>query len=178
MPKTTSLSASAAGTPISTVSQNCFAVEISWSEGTIRTNPSPWAAIVSSAATATATAVLRPTGSKIARPPARSMPTMSERTRSAWRSEAIRWIGVSPAGRAFSRRTVLTSIEPWPARSWNCLGLSSRDSGQSREPTPPLITKQEIRSAILSPSGLCFYACRYPKTAAQFLGDMHWAVAG
>jgi hypothetical protein len=29
--------------------------------------------------------------------------------------------------------------------------LSSRDSGQSREPTPPLITKQEIRTAILSP---------------------------
>ena len=71
------------------------------------------------------------------------------RTRSAWRSEAIRKIGVSPAGRAASRRSVLTSIEPSPDRSWNCLGLSSRDSGHSREPTPPLITKLTILSAIV-----------------------------
>ena len=148
MPKTTSLPASAAAMPVSMVCQNCCSVEISWSEGTTRTRASPKRSSVCRQATATAAAVLRPTGSKIAPPPLRSIAAMSVRTRSACFSEAIRKIGVSPSVRAASRRSVLTSIEPSPERSWNCLGLSSRDNGHSRDPTPPLITKLTIRSAM------------------------------
>src|SRR5688572_6945799 len=133
MPKVVSLPESAMRAACSTASRKAAAFTMLWSEASVRSSASPCSRTTCSAATASAGAVLRPTGSRICSAP-RCLSCSAMMKRCSW---LLMTIGAAQPARPSSRPTVSCSRVRSLSRVRNCLGSDLRDMGHNRVPEPP-----------------------------------------